>query len=95
MNKINTGELAALLVGKMNETVTQEQAESFIVAMGAEMTSALKDERRIEFRGFGSFDIRKGKLRTVRNPKTGESIAKVVRDRPHFKPSKMTTLISE
>ena len=95
MNKINTGELSALLVAKMNDQVNTKQAEDFIKASAKIMASALKADRRIEFRGFGSFKLCKGKLRTVRNPKTSETFTKVVRDRPWFKPSPLTTLISE
>lgn len=36
--------------------------------------SELQHGRRIEFRGFGVFDVKDRKARTARNPKTGEKV---------------------
>ena len=52
------------------------------------MADALVQGKRIEIRGFGSFDLHCRPPRIARNPKTGEAInlpAKVV---VHFKPGK-------
>ena len=38
------------------------------------VTSTLKQDGRIEIRGFGTFSIRKRKGRIARNPRTGEKV---------------------
>lgn len=38
------------------------------------ITSTLKQDGRIEIRGFGTFSIRKRKGRIARNPRTGEKV---------------------
>lgn len=52
------------------------------------MESALKEERRIELRGFGSFAVRKRKARSTKNPKTGTIMDIPERKTIHFTMSK-------
>ena len=52
------------------------------------MTETLLSDDRIEVRGFGSFSMRTYGPRQVRNPKTGEQLAKGEYRLVHFKPSK-------
>jgi integration host factor subunit beta len=52
------------------------------------MESALKEERRIELRGFGSFAVRKRKARCTKNPKTGTIMNIPERKTIHFTMSK-------
>ncbi len=52
------------------------------------MENALKDERRIELRGFGSFSVRKRKPRSTKNPKTGKMMNIPERKTIHFTMSK-------
>ena len=56
--------------------------------MLATMEDALKDERRIELRGFGSFAVRKRKARSTKNPKTGIIMNIPERKTIHFTMSK-------
>ena len=42
---------------------------------------ALKEQRNIEVRGFGTFKIRRRKTRMARNPRTGEPVEVVARTR--------------
>lgn len=49
---------------------------------------ALKDQRNIEVRGFGTFKIRHRKTRMARNPRTGDPVEVAARPVPVFKPSK-------
>ncbi len=56
--------------------------------MLATMESALKEERRIELRGFGSFAVRKRKARSTKNPKTGKIMNIPERKTIHFTMSK-------
>lgn len=49
---------------------------------------ALRDQKNIEIRGFGTFKIRRRKTRMARNPRTGEPVEVAARPVPVFKPSK-------
>lgn len=52
------------------------------------MIQALKDERRIELRGFGSFSLRQRKPRNTKNPRTGKVMDIPQRKTLHFTMSK-------
>ena len=52
------------------------------------MENALKEDRRIELRGFGSFSVRKRKPRSTKNPKTGTIMNIPERKTIHFTMSK-------
>lgn len=52
------------------------------------MSDKLKQGKRIEIRGFGSFSIRFRPSRLARNPKTGEQVRKKAKYSLHFKPGK-------
>lgn len=52
------------------------------------MENALKEDRRIELRGFGSFAVRKRKARCTKNPKTGNIMNIPERKTIHFTMSK-------
>ena len=49
---------------------------------------ALKDQKNIEVRGFGTFKIRQRKTRMARNPRTCAPVEVSARPVPVFKPSK-------
>jgi integration host factor subunit beta len=49
---------------------------------------ALKEQKNIEVRGFGTFKIRQRKTRMARNPRTGTPVEVSARPVPVFKPSK-------
>lgn len=52
------------------------------------MTEALGVHRRVEIRGFGSFDVNYFEARTARNPRSGESVALAARYTPYFRAGK-------
>ncbi len=52
------------------------------------MTEALKAGRRIEIRGFGSFQVKVREAREGRNPKTGEEVHIPDKRTPFFKVGK-------
>ena len=52
------------------------------------LSESLADGRRIELRGFGSFNVSKRSARVARNPKTGTAFTVPERHRPRFKPGK-------
>jgi len=52
------------------------------------MARGLEEERRIELRGFGSFNIRSRKPRNTKNPRTGQLMDIPPRRTLHFTMSK-------
>ena len=50
---------------------------------------SLKQRKRVEIRGFGSFCVRDRKSIRARNPKSGESIELPKRSIPYFRASKL------
>ncbi len=65
-------DLIKLLTAK--NKLKKEQAEEIVDLVFNGFTNALKNEGRIEIRGFGSFSVREYKAYTGRNPKTGKSV---------------------
>jgi integration host factor subunit alpha len=70
-------------------SLNKKEIQRIVDLFFSEVKDALKQDRVIEFRGFGTFEVRarKGRER-ARNPKTGDT----VRVRPHgvvvFRPGK-------
>jgi len=52
------------------------------------MSDKLGNGRRIEIRGFGSFNLHYRPPRKAHNPKTGERVYTAAKYTPHFKPGK-------
>lgn len=53
-----------------------------------QLVDALDAGKRIEIRGFGSFDLRQRDPRVARNPKTGAVVNLPAKVAAHFKPGK-------
>lgn len=54
--------------------VSKKNIHKIIELFFDELKSALLDDRIIELRGFGTFEIKTRKGRRARNPKTGEGV---------------------
>jgi len=63
-------------------------AEFVVTEVFQAMTETLVQGERIELRGFGSFEVRKYKGYTGRNPKTGKQIRVRPKKLPFFKVGK-------
>ena len=69
--------------------ISKAQANSALNALTSSIASSLKKEGvRITLTGFGTFSTVKRKARTVRNPKTGETIKIPASRTPKFTPGK-------
>ena len=77
-------ELIAKLAERYPQLVTKD-AEAAVKTILDAMTTALEKGRRIEIRGFGSFQINHRPARTGRNPKSGEKVPVPEKFVPHFK----------
>ena len=54
--------------------LTKKDVETVVNGVLDEITSALKQNDKVQFVGFGTFETRERSSRTGRNPQTGESI---------------------
>jgi integration host factor subunit beta len=68
--------------------LTKKQAEEIVNTVFATIVESLRNGRKIELRGFGSFRIRSRGARLGRNPKTGEKVEVPPKRIPYFKPGK-------
>ncbi len=68
--------------------LTQKNVEKIITVIFNTISEALVADRRIEFRGFGSFTVRKRDTRVGRNPRTGEKVEVSAKAVPFFKHSR-------
>ncbi len=65
--------------------LTRNEATIVLDTFFNEMTNALSKGGRVEIRGLGSFQVRKYKAYTGRNPKTGEKVKIKPKKLPFFK----------
>ena len=80
-----------------NPKLNRSEIETIIEAFCDNINFALKNRKRIELRGFGSFFIKKIKERySAKNPKTGELIYTPEKNKIRFKSSKnLNKIINE
>lgn len=68
--------------------LTKKDSKDAIESLLGFVTDNLKEEQKVNFIGFGSFEVRERAKRTGRNPQTGEPIEISARKVPAFKPGK-------
>lgn len=68
--------------------ISKKDCARVVDAFLESVKDALRDQKNIEIRGFGTFKIRRRKTRMARNPRTGEPVEVAARPVPVFKPSK-------
>jgi integration host factor subunit beta len=73
----------------LSSGLTLKKTEELVETMTAQMSEALSTGRRIEIRGFGSFDLSYRPARTARNPRSGETFALEGKYFPSFKAGKV------
>ena len=69
-------------------TISKKDCARVVDAFLDAIKDALKEQKNIEVRGFGTFKIRQRKTRMARNPRTGSPVEVSARPVPVFKPSK-------
>jgi integration host factor subunit beta len=84
---MNRSELFLHLAEKSKKIAPHNVEEAVKVLLQA-MASALHEGKRIEVRGFGSFNLYTRKPRVARNPKTGDLVNVPSRRAIRFKPGK-------
>ncbi|MDK2920757.1 MAG: integration host factor subunit beta [Desulfonauticus sp.] len=78
------------LIQKLAEEkdLSPEEASDIVNIFFNSMKEALKEGRRVEIRGFGSFKIKEYEGYVGRNPKTGEKVEVKPKKLPFFKVGK-------
>ncbi len=69
--------------------LTKVETEAVIDGFLSTVKNALREGERVEFRGFGSFNVKKRQPKKARNPGTGEIVYLPERYVPTFKASKI------
>lgn len=67
---------------------SRRDVEVMVNAVLGAMTDALREGKRIEIRGFGSFVVKQRASREARNPRTGATVHVSARRVPFFKVGK-------
>lgn len=84
---MNRSELLFNLASKQ-KTLKPEMVEEAGKVLLHAIVVALNEGKRVEVRGFGSFNLYTRKARVARNPKTGKPVALPARSAVRFKPGK-------
>ncbi len=81
---------AELIAQVAEETgFTKKDAEKAVNATTAVITAALKKGEKVQLIGFGTFEVRKRKARTGRNPRKPDEVIKIAASKaPVFKAGK-------
>ena len=69
--------------------LSKAEAGRVVDAFITTIVKELSKNRSVTLTGFGTFEVRKRKARTGRNPKTGETIQIKASKAPAFKPGKV------
>ncbi|QED46850.1 HU family DNA-binding protein [Cytobacillus dafuensis] len=83
---MNKTELVKAVSTKAELTI--KDAGNVVDAIFETITSTLAKEEKIQFIGFGTFEVRERSARKGRNPQTGEEIEIAASKVPAFKPGK-------
>lgn len=76
------------IIANRQQSLPVKDIEVSINQVLENMSHALSQGKRIEIRGFGSFNLHFRPPRRAHNPKTGEKVATIAKYTPHFKPGK-------
>ena len=84
---MNKNEFVGKLAAKAD--TTKKDAEKFLEAFQDCVSEALKAGDKVQFVGFGTFEVSNRAERTCRNPRTGENMTIPAMRVPKFKPGKL------
>ena len=76
-------------LGLKHQNLSESDIEQIFNIFIRKIISALKDDKNVELRGFGTFKKKVNKAKQVRNPKTNEKLYKKENFKLHFKTGKI------
>jgi integration host factor subunit beta len=76
-------------LGVKHQNLSENDIEQVLNIFIKKIISALKDDKNVELRGFGTLKKKINKAKEVRNPKTNEKLYKKENFKLHFKTGKI------
>ena len=76
-------------LGLKHQNLSESDIEQIFNIFTKKIISALKSDKNVELRGFGSLKKKVNKAKQVRNPKTNEKLYKKENFKLHFKTGKI------
>ena len=76
-------------LGLKHENLSESDIEIIFNIFIKKIISALKDDKNVELRGFGTLKKKINKAKVVRNPKTNQKLYKKENFKLHFKTGKL------
>ena len=76
-------------LGLKHQNLSESDIEQIFNIFIKKIVSALKDDKNVELRGFGTLKKKINKAKHVRNPKTNEKLFKKENFKLHFKTGKI------
>ena len=76
-------------LGLKHSNLSESDIEQIFNIFIKKITSALKNDKNVELRGFGTLKKKVNKAKQVRNPKTNEKLYKKENFKLHFKTGKI------
>ena len=76
-------------LGLKHQNLSESDIEQIFNIFIRKIISALKDDKNVELRGFGTLKKKVNKAKQVRNPKTNEKLYKKENFKLHFKTGKI------
>ncbi|MDC0498052.1 integration host factor subunit beta [Alphaproteobacteria bacterium] len=76
-------------LGSKHQNLSESDIEQIFNIFVKKINSALKDDKNVELRGFGTLKKKINKAKQVRNPKTNEKLYKKENFKLHFKTGKI------
>ena len=76
-------------LGLKHQNLSESDIEQIFNIFIKKITSALKEDKNVEIRGFGTLKKKINKAKQVRNPKTNEKLYKKENFKLHFKTGKI------
>ena len=76
-------------LGLKHKNLSESDIEQIFNIFIKKIISALKDDKNVELRGFGTLKKKVNKAKQVRNPKTNERLYKKENFKLHFKTGKI------
>lgn len=84
---MNKAELIDAIQAALGKDATKRAADEALEAVLSSIANGVKNDKKVQIVGFGTFEVKSRPARTGRNPKTGESMQIAASKSVSFKPS--------
>jgi DNA-binding protein HU-beta len=84
---MNKAELIEAIQAALGKDATKRAADEALEAVLSSIANGVKNDKKVQIVGFGTFEVKSRPARTGRNPKTGESMQIAASKSVGFKPS--------